>query len=304
MHDNRNSALRRYVTYLRSLKSRLTVFVDLNSALLRLNVRWALRGVLLSKFASRHTLPSKLIVSLTSYPPRFSTLHYTLKCLLSQQMRPDAVILWVADGDFSLLPGNVLDLQPYGLQIKKCEDTKSYKKIIPCLMEFPDAAIAIADDDAYYHRGWLGGLVNNVDSDKKEILCYRAHKVKFKTATFEPLPYVNWEYNTQNQESSVLNFPTGVMGVLYMPRTFAGQVFNKDYLKYCPQGDDIWLFWMAIKNGATVRKVLSSQKMVVWNGSQDVALWRLNTVEDGNDRQIKNMITHYGNIWENASSSQ
>jgi hypothetical protein len=43
-----------------------------------------------------HNLPGELIVSLTSYPDRFPTLHKTVRSLLSQDMLADRTILWVA----------------------------------------------------------------------------------------------------------------------------------------------------------------------------------------------------------------
>ena len=54
--------------------------------------------------APRHRLPSELIVSLTSYPPRFKTLHLTIKSLLDQTVRPDRIILWIGRGAMDLIP--------------------------------------------------------------------------------------------------------------------------------------------------------------------------------------------------------
>ncbi len=83
-----------------------------------------------------HGLPGELIVSLTSYPPRFRTLDLTLRCLLTQTVRPDRVILWIAEADMAKLPPAVVALVEYGLDIRACKDTRSYKKIIPALAAF------------------------------------------------------------------------------------------------------------------------------------------------------------------------
>jgi len=87
-----------------------------------------------------HRLPGVLVVSLTSYPPRFGTLPLTLRSLLRQTVKPDHLILWIAPADFPLLPRSVTGLQACGLDLRVTEDIKSYKKIIPALDEFAGVA--------------------------------------------------------------------------------------------------------------------------------------------------------------------
>src|SRR4051794_35363928 len=69
-----------------------------------------------------HKLPLELIVSLTSYPARFSTLGLTLRGLLDQTVAPDRTILWVAEGDYDEIPDNVRELERFGLDIRPCAD--------------------------------------------------------------------------------------------------------------------------------------------------------------------------------------
>lgn len=92
----------------------------------------------------RHGLDAPLILSLTSYPPRFRTLARSLRCLLNQSVSPDRLILWVAEADHAFLPSNVHKLERQGLEIRTCPDWRSLKKIAPTLMAFPDAYIATA----------------------------------------------------------------------------------------------------------------------------------------------------------------
>lgn len=44
--------------------------------------------------------PQKIIVSLTSYPARISTVHLTIDTLLSQTRKADKIILWLAPEQF------------------------------------------------------------------------------------------------------------------------------------------------------------------------------------------------------------
>ena len=89
-----------------------------------------------------HGLDRPLIVSLTSYPARYKILPLTLKCLLSQTVRPDEVVLWIAHEDRDLLTKEITSLQRFGLTIRFCSDLRSFKKIIPALRTYPDCYIA------------------------------------------------------------------------------------------------------------------------------------------------------------------
>ena len=118
--------------------------------------RWALRGL---QRPVSHGLSNELIVSLTSYAARFGTLGLTLRCLLTQSVKPDRVILWLAPEDIVRLPMPIRALTRHGLDIRETRDLRSYTKIIPALRAFPDAIIVTADDDLFYERHWLLALV-------------------------------------------------------------------------------------------------------------------------------------------------
>ena len=76
---------------------------------LRIMARWHL-----ARPGKPHPLPGRLIVSVTSFPPRFGTLALALRGILRQTVRPDQTVLWIAHKDMPLLPRNVLDLQTPG----------------------------------------------------------------------------------------------------------------------------------------------------------------------------------------------
>jgi hypothetical protein len=238
-----------------------------------------------------------IFVSLTSHPPRFCTLHLTLKSLLIQSVRPKELILWIVHDDMKLLPRKVIALKRYGLIIKGCEDLKSYTKLIPFLWENRDATVVIADDDIYYWRDWLKELVQAQGPGKAEIICHRMHRIKLSPEGV-PLPYKAWEYESVATEPSVLNFPTGVLGVLYPPNILHATVLDmQTALDLCPSGDDIWFYWMARLGNASIRRVDKISSLYCWRSSQAVALAFKNTGEGFNDVQITNMIKRYGFSW-------
>lgn len=241
-----------------------------------------------------HGLDAPLVVSLTSYPPRFPTLALTLKCLLSQSVRPDAVVLWLAEKDVAALPREVVRLKADGLSIETAPDLRSYKKILPALERYPDAYIVTADDDVYYWRSWLEDLLEG-EVRPNEIRTHRAHRIRLDTRG-RPLPYIEWEFDTSAGPAAPLTFATGVGGVLYPPHSLHPDVLDvATYKRLCPQNDDLWLYWMARRAGSLVRKVGPFRRFVPWAGSQQVALAHGNLdSENGNDPQIARLIAEYG----------
>ena len=135
----------------------------------------------------------KYIVSLTSYGKRLTgTAPYAIATILNQTIRPDKVILWVAREDKGKLPSIMRKLTRKGLEIRFCEDLKSYKKLIPVLENFPDDYIITADDDVYYPQNWLEQLIIEHKKYPKKIICHRAHGIKVDD-NHEPLPYTKWD---------------------------------------------------------------------------------------------------------------
>ncbi len=122
-------------------------------------------------------MPGKLVIFLTSYPPRFEKLHLNLKCLLNQTLTADYIILWIADSDEKFLGQSILNLQTEGLEIAFFKDLRSYKKFIPTLQRHNNCFLVTADDDLFYWSTWLEELVDEDREGSKEIVCHRAHSI-------------------------------------------------------------------------------------------------------------------------------
>lgn len=257
--------------------------------------------------SKKHSLPQKLIVSLTSYHKRFPTLPLTLECLLKQSIKADRIILWLADSERSLVTDNILAFQAQGVEIKYCEDIKSYKKIVPTLIEDPNAFIVTADDDLAYRSDWLEKLIVAWDGNYKTVVSHRAHKIILNKDGM-PIPYKkwNWEYKVSTELSRLI-FPTTGSGTLYPPHCFHHDVIDKDiFEKLSPSTDDIWLFWMCRLAGVRFKVVGAEFEIREWQGTSENALWRNNLLQGNNDVNIKKMISHYGfiNNYENSSFNE
>jgi hypothetical protein len=238
-------------------------------------------------------LPADLIVSLTSYPARFGTLHLTLRCLLNQSIKPDQVLLWVSPQDEPLLTQAVKKLAEQGLQVRTTNDIGSFKKIIPSLMEFPNSFVITADDDVFYPSTWLETLVRAWDGRYELIVCHQARRFRINRRG-EPLPYRLWP-NLRSPEESVAVFPIGGGGVLFPPGSLAPDVIDEaTFMQLCPKADDLWLYWMARRAGSTFLKVGSSSHPLNWPGSQKVALKKDNLHANANDGQIAALVRAFG----------
>lgn len=243
-----------------------------------------------------HALPGELVVSLTSYPARFPTLDLTLRSLLAQNVMPDRLILWIAHGDMDLLPERVLALQDEGLSIRPCDDIRSYKKLIPALQAFPGAYIVTADDDVHYASDWLATLVEGVTAGEQVVVARRTHRLKRRQGG-RIAPYAGWQWDVRDaaaQRPSTDLVPTGAGGILYPPGAFGPAVLDRAlFTRLCPDGDDIWFYWLARLNGTRHRQAGGRFWRINWPSSQRSSLWSGNE-GGGNDRMIAAMEAEFG----------
>ncbi|WP_282077340.1 glycosyltransferase family 2 protein [Epibacterium ulvae] len=247
--------------------------------------------------ADPHGLNAPLIVSLTSFAPRFPSLLPTLQCLLRQSVKPDQVILWLSPEDAAQLPTEIKALKNEGLSIALCEDWRSFKKIIPALQQDPNRYIVTADDDVFYPFDWLAKLVEGAKQHPGNVISHRAHRVQYEPSG-SIAPYENWQKNLNTQQSGADIFATGVSGVLYPPNSLDQHAIETDaFLSLCPSADDIWLYWMTRLNGCEVHNLGGKARIIEWPGSQTVSLLSENAGGDGlggNDRAIRALTRAYG----------
>ncbi|MFG6079470.1 glycosyltransferase family 2 protein [Paracoccus litorisediminis] len=235
-----------------------------------------------------HGLGAELVVSLTSYHARFASLHLVLQSLMRQTVRPDRVILWLDEGDQHRLTP---EIRASSVEWQICPNWRSYKKIVPALLEAPGAYIVTADDDVYYPADWLEKLVAHADAG---VVCHRAHRVTLG-ADGMPRSYGDWQRNIAAPDASALIFPTGVGGVLYAPGVFHPDVTNAAlFQQLAPSADDVWLYFMHRLAGSQPAKIGGRFRITEWPGTQAQNLRGGNLVGDGNDRAVQAMVARYG----------
>ena len=249
----------------------------------------------------------KVIVSLTSYPKRMYDIHLCLYSLLTQSFKPDAIVLWLAREQFPNgledVPQKVLNLQQWGVTIKWCEDYRSYKKLIPAIIEYPNDIIVTADDDLFYASDWLLVLWKNyLKSNRRSLIAHRCHKVAMQGGKIQP--YSRWWKCIDDYSIAFSNFPTNGGGTLFPPETLHDDV--KDYelaSALCPSGDDIWIWGMAVRKGTMIQVVDSPHIIRYTNTAREVnlnddgTLFQINREE--NDFQIARLCEQFPEIKEN-----
>ena len=195
----------------------------------------------------------QLIVSLTSFPARINTTHFSINTLLQQNLKPDKVILWLSDSQFPNkekdLPNNIVNLKQLGLEIKWYkQDIRSYKKLIPALQEYPDDIIITADDDIYYEKDWLQSLYAKYLDNPKCIIAQRVRRFELNNGTFKVLSSRNFE-RIDFSLPSYFNQMLGGTGCLYPPNSLSNNIFNLEQaMKILPTNDDIYFWAMAVLN--------------------------------------------------------
>ena len=240
----------------------------------------------------------KLIISLTSFPARIKTVGDTIQSVFNQTTKADLVILWLAVSQFpkkeKSLPKSLLKLKKFGLTIQWCDDLRSYKKLIPSLLQYADDIIVTIDDDVYYPPYWLEKLYQSYLQSPEKIHCHRAHLIRFDKNGY-PLPYKEWgeqciDFSTCGKDILM----TGVGGVLYPPHSFANDIYNVElFQKLAPNTDDVWFWTMAVLKGTDIQVVENNITNfdAVFN-VKVATLWGDNS-EGNNDNVLRNIFKHY-----------
>ena len=251
--------------------------------------------------------PRKIIASLTSYPARIDIVHYTIASLLKQTMKPDKIILWLAESQFpdKKLPKIFKKLQACGVEIKFCpENIGSHTKYYYTVKEYPEDIVITFDDDIVYRKHVIETLYRSYLDHPECVSSMRVHKI-----TFRPdgsiSPYTDWklEYSGVLWEGSHIWLATGVGGRLYPPHCLPTETFNKEALKnLCLRADDVWLKFMEVMNGTKVVPAYHTSSIQGFEipDSQESALWKSNLSSGGNDTQIHAMLEAYSD-WRDPS---
>lgn len=276
------------------------------------NLARALRCKIISKYlmnlvrTSRTKITSsimvgetELIVSFTTYNKRIHDAHLIVESIAQQTVKPHRFILWLNEDEFSLetIPLILRKQIDRGLEVRFCPNYLSYKKLIPTLQNFPDANIITIDDDILYPRDMIEILLKEHAMYPDYILGHRAHRIRLNNQG-DVLPYIQWEWEIKDGGVGDLVFITTGGGTLFPSKCFSMEAVNSDvFLEICSKSDDVWFKAMALLNGVKSKKInddrVFGERFLPILGSQDIALFKYNVDECGNDKQLKAVFEKY-----------
>lgn len=193
----------------------------------------------------------KIIVSLTSFPPRLPKLHLVIECLLRQTIKPDAIILYLTSGqvkEIGSLPSKLKELQKRGLQIKLCPDRiRSHTKYFYAMKENPNDIVITVDDDLFYRTDLIESHLKAHKLYPDAIIANWVKEILPTTTK-----YAEWPDGTTPKLSKRFLL-LGVSSVLYPPHSMHEEVFNKEaIIEQCLTADDVWLSCMALLKGTPI----------------------------------------------------
>ena len=265
-------------------------FLNMKSVLAkvrRVTGHWRLK--LANRFSRRSVTGSgAAVVSLTTHGTRLALVYLTIESIAAGAVRPTRMVLWLnpAVGK-TVLPKTLLNLQRRGLEIQFSDNFGPHTKYFPYVASESrhQLPMVTADDDVLYPLYWLQDLVLAHQSEPQHVHCYRARRVQLRDGALRS--YSEWPFS-ESTVPSILNFATGVSGVIYPPALMdALRDSGLAFMGFCPKADDIWLHAMALRHGYRVKQMHATYRdFPVAPMTQGIALFIDNARPEGNDQQI------------------
>lgn len=194
-----------------------------------------------------------LTINLTTTFQRLSLCRIALTSLLLQSRLPDQINLWVSKEPYLRDQGignsetvdRLLESLPedsrHKVSVRWVANTGPYRKLIPILREAgPDDVIVTADDDIFYGRGWLSGLLEAYyEAAGKPV----AARVRSKRVNFlgKKTSYLHWKLINQPRavrDDFIVTFGGGAVLTRAMFRN--QDIADDSFLDVAPTADDLW----------------------------------------------------------------
>ncbi|MBC5607333.1 hypothetical protein [Bacteroides difficilis] len=236
----------------------------------------------------------RIIVSLTSFPKRFSKLWLVLESMLGQSMQPDKIIVWLCSNEISsldLLPKSLKKMQQRGVEFRLSEKNyRSYNKFYFTCLEYPKDYVITIDDDIVYPRHLIRNLMNLHSRYPGAVCCNVAMLMTLSDGDIAPLS--RWKVRFDEECCSPWLMAQGVGGILYPPNSLPTLTFNNElFCELCPSDDDTWLQTMEFINKTPIvkgeryfslfRLTLKNDVKLCDSNSQEDTLLRVNLIRKG-----------------------
>ncbi len=250
---------------------------------------------------------TELVFTLTSFPDRIDTVQYTLRTLFNQSMKPDRVILWLAEEEFQgvELPQSIKDFQSIGLEVRYCENMfghKRYYKLLPEQKE--NELIVMFDDDILFQKYTVERLYDKWEKYPDCIVCERGQVMTFTdNKVMNPGRWSSTSAIGVNDPSfRILASPGGACllpyNALYKDATNTA-IINEIALKT----GDIWLMFMAVANDTKIiRSHKNHRTFIQYEDKQTVQLGHEAIYQGRYEKTFAELSKKYPHAYENMMS--
>jgi hypothetical protein len=200
----------------------------------------------------------QVIVSLTSFPAAIPFAIKAIQSILRGSVMPDKLVLYLTFSQFpdEKIPHELQELMDiYPLFEVRCydDDIRSYRKLIPALIDFPDDIIVTIDDDVSYHKGMLNSLLHWHKLYPDMIIAHRTKRLKLNAPYKKWCKYRWYWFLIRKMYITFRTVQTGVGGVLYPPNVLKVEMLNPElFKKLAPTTDDIWFWAAAVANDTKI----------------------------------------------------
>jgi hypothetical protein len=230
-----------------------------------------------------------VVVSMTTYGSRLEASAIALESIGTGRVRPRRLILWLDDERaYRDLPASLQRLERRGLEVRLTNNYGPHTKYFPYVASTNAhrSPLVTADDDIMYPKWWLRDLVAQHAAQPGLVHCHWASEITFSGG--EIAHYVSWP-NCTKSDSQATNFALGVSGVIYPSAMLdALASYGSAFREYSPTADDVWLHWVALREGFRVRQIRPRPRhFPLIPGTQDTTLMSSNNLPgQGNDKWI------------------
>lgn len=232
----------------------------------------------------------KIIVSMTTWPPRFAVAQQAMAAIVEQvkadnlQARVHLVMVLSEDevcyAETRSEACQLLSkMEKLGVEIIYDRgNIKSHKKLMPTLEKYPNNPILVVDDDNVQWPGWLKTFVSDHDQHPNDIIYGQSlSRIELHgdriVEVREHFSFWNAGKVTTNKKPA-----NGASGTLYPAHTFTDpRFFGRElFMRLSPTSDETWQWAFAKIAGKTFRQLSKFNMPFKMEAPPDSALWHLN----------------------------
>ena len=240
----------------------------------------------------KETLP--VIVSLTSIPSRYNTLHLVIRGLLAQNHRPKKIVLWLNDASEGDIPKKIAEMQSEVFEVCFTPLKCPHKKLIHTLEKYPGEVVITCDDDLIYRKDWAYLLYKEHQKHPEAIIGNRTVHINFDENGL-PLSYKQWNYPEDGNTNPRALMPIGAWGILYPPGSLSEQIQDVSlFMKLAPKNDDLWFKAIALVSSTlSMQAEKKAREPIPIIGSQKISLKSENVDKNRNDSQWRDLSEYF-----------